>query len=269
MGSADRAGNRELRLGSLKKKVGDRVWLIDEIRGFSIIMMVVYHTLFDLVVLFGVEIPAFYSPFVSFLVTIFGGVFVFISGSACLYSHSNLRRGGICFGMGLLLTAGTLLVMPQDAIWFGILHMLGMSMMLFPLFFKLMCRIPPWAGILGCFLLFSFVSHTQDGFWGWGEFFKIPLPRMLYDLKWLFWLGFPPDGFLSADYFPLLPWLFCFLAGGFFGVLLKQRRLPAWVYLSHFRPLAFVGRHTLVIYLLHQPIVYALLWVIFQATGAL
>ena len=245
------------------KKLDGRVWAIDEARGLAIFLMVVYHTFYDIVVIFGVNIPVFFSPFIQSLVVLFAGLFIFISGTACHYSRNNLKRGALCFLFGLILTAGTALIMPDEFIAFGILHMLGACMMLFPLLRPVVKKIPPVIGIIASFLLWALLFHLPDGYLGFKGVFSIPLPRQPYDAGFLFWLGFPPAGFFSSDYFPLLPWIFCFLAGSFFGVLVKENRLPAWFYRPHFRPLAFIGRHTLIVYLLHQPVVYGVLSLIF------
>lgn len=117
----------------MKKDSPDRVHLIDELRGLAIFLMVVYHTFFDLVILFGVDIPAFYSSFVQALVFFFAGLFIFISGASCQFSRNNLKRGAICFGFGLVMTIGTAVFAPGELILFGILHLLGLCMMLFPL----------------------------------------------------------------------------------------------------------------------------------------
>ena len=206
----------------MKRKTGDRVWLIDEVRGLAILLMVVYHTFFDLVVVFGVDIPVFFSPFVQFLAILFAGLFVFISGTACHYSRNNPKRGAVCFGLGMLLTVVTLLVLPSERVLFGILHMLGVCMMLFPLFRPLIKRLSPWVGCAACLLLFLLCYSLPDGYIGLPGLFSFRLPRMPYDAGFLFWLGFPPPGFFSSDYFPLLPWLFCFLAGAFFGIWVKE-----------------------------------------------
>lgn len=246
------------------EKLHGRVWAIDEARGLAILLMVVYHTFYDVVVIFGMNIPVFYSPFIQSLVILFAGLFIFISGTACHYSRNNLKRGGICFLLGLALTTGTALVMPDEFIAFGILHMLGICMMLFPLLQKWISKISPSVGLPVALLLWALFFHLPDGYLGFEGLLRISMPRQPYEWRFLFWLGFPPPGFFSSDYFPILPWIFCFLAGGFFGVLVKENRLPSWFYHPHIRPLAFVGRHTLIVYLLHQPIVYGLLTVIFS-----
>lgn len=247
----------------MKKDLSGRVFLIDEARGLSILLMVVYHTFFDLVVLFGVNIPAFYSPFIQTLASLFAGLFIFISGTASHYSRNNWKRGLICFGLGMLLTLGTALIMPDEIVRFGILHLLGVCMLLFPLLKPLFSKIPPIIGVLLSLFLFFFCWNLPDGRLGLWGLFSISLPRAPYEWGFLFWLGFPGPTFFSSDYFPLFPWLFAFLAGGFFGVLVKEHRLPQWIYRPHLPFLAFIGRHTMIVYLLHQPVVYSVLWVIF------
>ena len=250
-----------------------RIALIDEVRGLAIFLMVIYHTFFDLVVIFRLNIPVFYSGLVQFLVALFGGLFIFISGTACHLSRSNLKRGALCFALGLLLTLVTTLFLPQEQILFGILHFLGVAMMLFPLLEPLLRKVPPGLGLAACLLLAVLCYHIPDGYVGFEDLFRLDLPRGPYLAEWLFWLGFPGDAFVSSDYFPILPWIFVFLAGSFFGVFVKERRLPNWFYATQeeqpraLRPLAFIGRHTLIIYLLHQPVVYGALMLIFALTG--
>ena len=71
-------------------------------------------------------------------------------------------------------------------------------------------------------------------------------------------LGWTYEGFVSTDYFPLLPWVFVFLLGTWAGKYIKAGRMPAWFYQTDCPPLAAVGRHSLVIYVLHQPVLYGL-----------
>lgn len=242
----------------------NRVHLIDEIRGFAIICMVVYHTFFDLVITFDVNIPLFHSSFVQTLVVLFVFIFVFISGSACAFSRSNLKRGLLCLGLGLVMTAVTYFFIPSLLIVFGILHMLGTSMILYALLSRFLIKIPSVALIIGGLLLFFITYHVPDGYLGFESIFTIGLPSQLYDLGFLFPLGFISNSFYSSDYFSLFPWFFCFVAGSSFGRLLKDNKMPNVFYQMHLKPLAFVGRHTLIIYILHQPIVFLILSLIFS-----
>lgn len=246
------------------KKLDSRVHLIDEIRGFAIICMVVYHTFYDLVVLFGIDIPVFYSSFVNTLVFIFAGLFIFISGAACLYSRNNLKRGALCFMLGMAITVFTYFLMPASLDVFGILHMLGICMMLFSFTAPLVKKLPPLWSLFVCVILFAVTFNLPSGYLGFDGLFSIDIPSVFYSTSFLFPIGLANTSFYSVDYFPLIPWAFCFFGGSFFGVMLKEKKLPELFYKMHIRPLAFVGRHTLPIYILHQPVIYAVLWVIFR-----
>ena len=104
----------------MKKDLSSRVHLIDEVRGFAIICMVFYHAMYDLVVIFGVDFPVFTSPVMQdILQPLFAGLFIFISGTAGHYSRSNLKRGAICFALGMALTLVTAVFMPAELIAFA------------------------------------------------------------------------------------------------------------------------------------------------------
>ena len=238
---------------------GQRVYLIDEIRGFAILCMVIYHGVYDLLAIFGISFPFFFSPLMNGVRTFFAGTFIFISGTACQFSHNNLKRGAICLGLGLAITLFTALFLPEELIVFGILHMLGISMMLFGLLRPLFQKIHPMVGAAIMLVLFIFTYGITSGYVGIPYFWEIPLPDFLYSTNYLFPLGFIPAGFYSADYFSLLPWLFLFFMGSFVGVYVKEGRFPTPFYQKHSRFLSFVGRKTLIVYVLHQPVLYGLM----------
>lgn len=243
--------------------IKERVWLLDEARGLAILLMVLYHAGYDLVAIFGVNIPFFFSPWMNLLRDLFAGLFVFISGCACRFSHNNLRRGLLCFGLGMAMTVATAVVMPAQLIRFGILHLLGSSMVLFALLRPLLDRVPVRVGLLCGLALFLLTFSLPSAHrFGLGPL-SLPLPDALYSTGWLFWLGLPRADFTSADYFPLIPWLLLFLAGSYAGLPLAQRRAPAPFYRLHSRALSRVGRYTIWVYLLHQPVVYGLLSLFF------
>jgi uncharacterized membrane protein len=78
------------------------------------------------------------------------------------------------------------------------------------------------------------------------------------DARWLWPIGITYEGFYSADYFPIFPWIFVFLLGTWLGKLVVERRLPETVYTVSPPFFPSVGRHAFLIYLLHQPVLYAL-----------
>lgn len=238
-----------------------RVVLYDELRGLMILSMLVYHLCYDLAEL--VELPGmgwFDSAAADVWQLSICGTFLLISGACCTFSRSNLRRGLRLLGLGILLTVVTALFVPDQLIVFGLLHFLGVAVLLTTLLKPLLERIPTVGGIVGMLVLFLLTDHLYDGWFGLTPQLSIALPDCLYRSNWLCFLGFYGPDFFSSDYFPLLPYLFLFWA----GVLFSRVQLPAWCYRSHCPPLALLGRNTLWIYLLHQPVLYAILWLIYR-----
>ncbi|NMB30460.1 MAG: DUF1624 domain-containing protein [Clostridiales bacterium] len=248
--------------------INKRVPLIDELRGFAIICMVLYHGAYDLVVLYGYSIPIFETDFMDALSTAFAMLFVVISGTACRYSRNNYKRGVICFTMGMIITMITYFATPDDFIRFGILHMLGISMIVFSLTHRIFDKISPIWGIALMIFLSVITYNIPSRYIGITGLIEIGLPGALYKSGYLFPFGFINYGFISSDYFPLFPWLFIFLAGSYFGVYFKGNKLPKGFYKGRSRPLAFVGRHTMIIYLAHQPIILGLIMAMRHISGA-
>ena len=240
-----------------------RVFLLDELRGFCILLMVLYHGAYDLVYLFDIDIPIFHWPVLAVAQPVVAGIFVFIAGIASQYSHNNVRRGLLALGAGLVLTAFTWYWMREQMIIFGILHLIGSSILLFALLRPLLDRVLPLVGVVVCSLLYAAVRPVQEGWIGLFGL-HITLPKGLYGAPGLLLLGMPAENFLSFDYFPLLPWFFLFLAGAFAGVWFVQNDMPRWMYKPHARWLATVGRHSLSIYLLHQPVLYGIFYLFFH-----
>lgn len=126
----------------------------------------------------------------------------------------------------------------------------------------LLQKIPAWAGLVVSLLLFAATYHTQDGFWQLGPW-QILLPGAWYANLFTAFFGFFPLGFFSTDYFPLLPWLFLFWAGYFLHFCMGRARMEP-LRRSVCAPLGWLGRHSLGIYLLHQPVIYGVLLLLFH-----
>ncbi len=245
-----------------------RVFLLDELRGFLILYVIVYHFLYDLC-LFGLVSPTFmFSTSMEHLRNFFVGILMGISGICCHLSRSNWRRGLKTLGAALLVSAVTLLVMREQAILFGILHFFGCAMLLYAPLKRPLSRVPAWVGISLSFLLFFLTFSVKERLFGIAAFgWAVPLPSFLYQTPFLFPLGLPSSAFRSSDYCPLLPWFFLFLAGSFCGRAVKEGLFPRGFYRSHCKPLAAIGRHTLLVYLVHQPLIYGLCWLIARLFG--
>lgn len=222
-----------------------RIWELDAARGICILGMIVVHLVYDMVELYRLvfwEYPAIYT-----FVQRWGGVlFLLISGICVTLGSRSVKRGLIVFGCGLVVsavTAGMYLLQLADRsilIYFGVLHCLGSCMLLWPLFKKL----PNWAlAVLGAVMVL--IGLYLDGNVRVGYSFLVPL-------------GVMPERFMTSDYFPLLPNLGFFLLGAVLGrtVYRKKESLLPKVNSRNIvlRFLQFLGRHSLEIYLLHQPV---------------
>lgn len=232
-----------------------RIWELDVLRGVCILGMVVVHLIYDLQTFF--SLPFLADSQLFDLIKQWGGVlFLLISGICVTLGSHPVRRGLIVFACGLIcsaVTAGMYFLNMADKsiiIYFGVLHCLGVCMLLWPLF----KRLPVWAlGLLG-------LGLTVLGLWISGN--------VVVDFPWLIPLGLVPGDFASSDYFPLLSNLGFFLVGAFLGKTLYRKKETLLPRVNPANPvLAFftlLGKWSLPVYLLHQPIITGLLYLILE-----
>jgi uncharacterized membrane protein len=230
---------------------GERFWEIDALRGTAVVMMVIFHTVFS-ISFFDIQevdvLDGFWRIFALATATIFiliAGVSISLSSARAgraldgwRVAWKNVRRGAGIFLIGIAITLVTWLFLRNEFILFGVLHCIGLSIALSPIFLRFgRVNLLPGAVIM---LLAPFIG-------------RIPGPLSLV------WLGIHPADFASLDYVPLVPWFGVFLVGMSLGASLypggrrgfsaggKERSL--------FRPITFLGRHSLPIYLVHVPII--------------
>ena len=242
-----------------------RIHSMDEIRGFAVLCMIFYHGFYTAAYLLGYDWGLLLLRFFMPAEPVFAGLFIFISGISSNLSHSNLIRGAKLLAVALVVTLATVIVVPQEAIWFGILHFLSICMILCGLV-KPFCDRQrfSWIPPVLCAALYAVTMSVPSGSLFFG---LIPLPNACYQFAWLAPLGFPSASFASSDYFPLIPWIFIFFAGFFVGRLAADGKFPAWLYKSRIPPLSWMGRHALILYILHQPVIYGLGLLIQTLTG--
>ena len=238
---------------------------IDALRGLTVLSMVAYHFMYDVEVVYALNPDWYRIPAVHIWQQSICWTFILISGFVwCWGRKKNLRRGIVINLWGLVITAVTLIALPSEAIWFGVLSFIGCAVLLLIPLHPLLKKLNPWLGLILSFLLFLLFRNVSSGYLGLGELFTIKLPEGLYTTRLLTPLGFPYEGFRSSDYFPMLPWFFLYLCGYFLQGIFAAH--PAWQ--RPLRPriplLSAIGRKALLIYLLHQPLCMLVCIVIFE-----
>lgn len=231
--------------------------LLDVIRGFTLLSMVLYHGSWDLVSLAGVDWPWYHTAGARLWQQSICWTFILLSGYCMTLSVRRWRHGITVFAAGLLVTGVTLAFLPAQRVIFGILTFLGSAMLVTTLFRGLLERIPPIPGMgLAAFLFYS-ARWISRGILQVPLGYRVQLPAGWYRGMATAFLGFPQEGFASSDYFPFLPWIFLFWAGYYGGLLMRRAGRGKERILSlDVPPLSFLGRHSLLIYLLHQPLLY-------------
>lgn len=241
--------------------------LLDTVRGVCILSMVAYHGMYDLVDIFGLP-SAWYTGLPGYIwQQSICWTFILLSGLCWQLSRRHVKRGLLLVGCGAAITLITWLVMPSQRILYGVLNLLGLSALLLIPLDKVFRKIPAWAGLVGALLLFALTKNVARGSLGFEGLVLCQLPRWLYATDLLAVVGFPSPSFWSTDYFPLLPWFFLFCAGYFLWSLLDKSPRAKELLRPGLRPLSFLGRHSLVIYLIHQPALMAVFTVLGRIAG--
>lgn len=249
------------------KSVKKRIPLLDELRGFTVLLMVIYHAVYSWGYIFslpfGITLMNVLFPF-HYVIPV---LFVFISGICTKLSRSNLRRGLMLLIPALIINFVTIFAeryIQGIAIYFGVINMLSVVIILYGLFGKHLEKLPAVPCYVMCLLLFGLTWNVKNGYIGAFGIKLLDLPESLYKTKYLFPIGFPCGEFESADYFPLLPWLFLFLSGAYFASALKGSPIlkSEKLYREHSRSLSFIGKYALYIYMVHQPVICGLTYAV-------
>lgn len=243
--------------------VKTRYALLDELRGLTVLVMIAYHAVWDMVYVFGVKLPWFQSEGAYIWQQWICWTFIFISGMCQHFGRRRARRAALVFALGAVITAATWLVMPSNVIVFGILTLIGSAKLICLAAEPALRRCPPWAGAALSLAAFLLTRRVDRGYLGLGAWRLVELPRALYANYLTAFFGFPGREFFSADYFPLLPWVFLFLCGYFAYRLAEEHRLLRFLEAGRCRALEWLGRKTLWVYMAHQPLLYGVLWCVF------
>jgi len=233
---------------------------IDILRGIAILLMVAYHIFFDLDYLGKFDF-AMNSGILWIVGRTAAHLFIFTAGISLTLSYSKyrietgekkafwkfLKRGLRIFNWGILITFVTWMIVPEATIVFGILHFLGVSVIIgyFFLNFRTI-NIPGALLVIALGFLFRDISTSTD---------------------WFLWLGLHSPEFTTLDYFPIFPWFATFLIGITAGNALypEHRRVFSFPYNTDRFPsgmLKWMGQKSLMIYLVHQPVIIPILYLL-------
>ncbi len=216
-----------------------RIWELDALRGLFILCVILVHLIYDLQVWLELDLPL---PKLYHIIQDNGGIlFVLLSGICVTLGSRSIRRGLFVLLCAMCISLVTAIFAPEEIILFGVLHLLGICMILYPLYRKL----PTWLiGVIALILICL-------GFW---------FTTLRVESHYLFPLGLIYEDFFAGDYFPLFPNLGYFMMGVVLGRTLYRKketlfpRFPAQAAVVRF--FSFCGRHSLWIYLIHQPVFY-------------
>ena len=227
-----------------------RVEVLDVWRSLCIFGMIVYHAMYDLILfgqLDGAVMRTLPAQALHYFVV---GGFILISGIAARFSRGGFRRGLVVLCAALVVSLVSAWVgLP---IRFGILHFLGIAMILFAWLRGMLFPEGKAPRLWQPVLLIALFALTSL----WTK-------HTMVSAHWLYPFGFQYAGFYSSDYYPLLPWIFLYALGAWLGGQVLEHR-DKGVFARRFPPaLTFAGRHSLLIYMLHQPVLYGLCLLLF------
>lgn len=240
--------------------VRKRYCTLDEIRGITLLSMIVYHGMWDYIYLFGHNC-SWYNGAVGYIwQQSICWTFIFLSGFCWQLGKRQLKRGLMILGAGVIITAVTIIAMPESKVVYGVLNLIGISVIIMIVLDKLCKRIDSKIGFIVSIILFIMFRNINYGYLGFENFNIVKFPDWLYANYFSTLIGFTHKEFWSTDYFSIIPWFFLFVAG-YFGYKIVNQEGKMDLFKNSYLPLiGVIGRNSLLIYMLHQPIIYVILW---------
>jgi uncharacterized membrane protein len=225
---------------------------LDILRTTAILGMVVYHTAYDLQSFYGWNIEVFSGGW-KLMQLATASLFLLLVGITSSFSNRHPFKRFLRIGAAaLLVSVVTFLIDPETYVRFGILHLIAVSALLVPVLVLVPARLRAWLIVPGILLIFSGPSVSSIP----------PIPYLLLPL------GIRPEHFTTVDYFPLIPWFGVILIGYGMGYLLYNRfangrmLLVEAKKLRSYEAISWPGRHSLLLYLIHQPVIIGILWIL-------
>lgn len=219
----------------------NRIFEIDLFRVIAICLMIIFHFVYDLNEFAKVDID-YNGTLWHYIGEISALIFIFVSGVSSGLSRNCVKRGTKVFGFGMLLTIVTYFFDRTEYIRFGILHFLGIAMILSPL----LNRLKKWQmisiGIIS--LLFgSFAANTIVS-----TFLLLPF-------------GLVYNNFSSMDYYPLFPYLSVYILGILIFRIFYYKGDSIFKTNYNSKVIQYISKNSLIIYLIHQPILLSMIYI--------
>jgi uncharacterized membrane protein len=232
---------------------GARLASIDNLRGIAIVAMVAYHFAFDLAYFRLIDANFYRDAFWLNARTVILSSFLLLAGVSLVLaerrgqSHTHFWRHVLRIAAcAVLVSAASYFVFPRSFIWFGVLHAIAVSLVLV----RPLAARPLAALVLGLAVIAAGIGLAWPAF----------------DREALGWIGFATVKPVTEDYVPLFPWTGVILVGIALGHALARNDFRAVAMFAMFpRVLALLGRHSLLVYMLHQPILLGALWLFMRA----
>lgn len=252
MSTAPRAAERVT-----PRQTTQRFWEVDMLRGVAIVMMIIFHLMWDLWYFRVLPDVVLWAGFWKYFQRTTAILFIVLVGVSLTISYNRaaakrgteglflkfLIRGLRIFALGMVVTVVTA-ALRIGYVDFGVLHLIGFSIA----------------------VAYPFIRYRWVNLALWAAFFVAGhyVQQIYVDTRWLVWLGLTPQLYAPNDFFPVIPWFGVVLLGIFLGNTLYPQGqrvffLPDISHWSLVRFLEFLGQHSLLIYLVHQPALFAIL----------
>ncbi len=249
----------------LKTVMKERLRLIDTLRGLTILSMIAFHACWDMVYFgFGVSAEFMNGKAAYIWQQSICWSFIFIAGFCFSYSRKPVKRGLMALGGGIIITLVTVFLVPDAADIFGVLILIGSSILIAVPVDRYLSKSKAShiIGLIVSVLLFILLRNVNRGTFGFESLSFGQVPDALYNGYFMTYLGFKDPDFFSTDYFSIIPWIFLFFAGFFTNKLMKGRERDLPAFKKGIPVFEFIGRHSLLIYMLHQVVLFGVFFLV-------
>ena len=248
----------------IKKIAGERAFELDALRGLAVVMMMLHHLIYDFRYVFGLDVFAWQDSyfFIEWVRAPFVFIFLFVSGICCSFSKNNFIRAAktaiVAFLFSGIFYVLSILSDSEMYVYFNVLHLLALGTLIYAVL-SLIEKKCSFKGVNAVLILsgvfFMWMAYPLSKISATFQPLLIPLSEQF------------AKGIGMADYMPMVPWLGIFFFGALFGRLYYREKKTLFANTAApmrliTLPFEFVGRNALLFYVLHQPIIIGVLYLL-------